>query len=140
MFVVDASVWVARYVNTDVHHQESLQWMAQNFRNRIDIYCPTILLPEVAGPIARRTGDEQSAREAVLHISSLSSIFLIPLDIELAYLSARFAADLNLKGADAVYVALAAVRRATLITLDEEQRTRASRVVPTARPSDAIAN
>ena len=137
MFVVDASVWVARYVRTDTHHQESLRWIMRNFREGIEIYCPTILLPEVAGPIARRTRDVQAGRDAIRQISSLPSVLLVPLEIELSVLSAQFAADLRLKGADAVYVALAAINQATLVTLDDEQRTRANRVVPTMRPSDA---
>ena len=54
---------------------------------------------------------------------------------ELADLSAQIAAELRLRGADAVYVAVAVQRGVPLITFDDQQRNRASQRVQTATPA-----
>jgi predicted nucleic acid-binding protein len=51
---------------------------------------------------------------------------LLAVDDTLAEASARLAADLGLRGADAVYVALAARLSARLVTWDREQSRRSA--------------
>ena len=58
----------------------------------------------------------------------------VPLDASLAVESMRLAAKLRLRGADAVYVALAATCREPLITLDAEMLERARDVTETLTP------
>jgi predicted nucleic acid-binding protein len=59
--------------------------------------------------------------------------------IALAQLSAEIAADYALRGADAVYVAVARRYNCTLVSLDREQRERAAALVQTRTPADALA-
>ena len=135
MFVVDASVWVARYVRKDEHHQICRDWLHDNLQEGVEIYEPSILLPEVAGPIARVTNMPPAGFHAALQVYALPQVSIVPIDDSLTRLSAQFAADLRLRGADAVYVALASLKSMTLITLDGEQLTRTSSVITAKRPS-----
>ncbi len=68
---------------------------------------PALLLPEVSGAIARQTGRPELALRAVSLIQSLSNMRLVVIDAELSGLAARLAANLRLRGADAVYISLA---------------------------------
>jgi predicted nucleic acid-binding protein len=57
-------------------------------------------------------------------------------DDVLAGTAARFATQLRLRGADAVYIAAAARLRLPLVTWDLEQRDRAARLVEVLIPGD----
>lgn len=65
---------------------------------------------------------------------SLPGLYLLDIDDQMARLSGELAARLRLKGADATYVAAAMLQDMPLITLDSEQRERASRVVTASSP------
>ena len=132
--VVDASVLVSRLVPHDVHHQASDRWLARHIDAGGLIIVPGLLLPEVAGAVARRTGDARLARRATTAILGLPSLRVVPLDEPLARAAARLAGTLGLRGADAVYVATAAELRWPLVTWDLEQRDRASQVVEVLVP------
>ena len=137
MFVVDASVWVARYVRKDEHHQLCLDWLRDNLQKGLEIYEPPILLPEIAGPISRITNVPTAGYRAALQVYALPQVSVVPMDDSLTQLSAQFAANLRLRGADAVYVALASLKNVTLVTLDGEQLTRTNSVITATRPNAA---
>lgn len=54
--------------------------------------------------------------------------------------AAEIAGDYALRGADAIYVAVAQRHGTTLVSLDREQRERAAPVVATATPAEALAS
>ncbi|RME30683.1 PIN domain-containing protein [Candidatus Parcubacteria bacterium] len=66
---------------------------------------------------------------------SAPQLTLVTLDETLAEEAAEIAADRGLRGADAVYVAVARRHRCILISLDREQRERGAAVVPTQTPT-----
>ncbi len=132
--VVDASVWVSRLVAGDVHHTVCARWLSEQVASGWFLIAPALLLPEVAGPIARKTRDRRLGRAAVEGILQVRSLRLVELDEALAQAAATLAADLALRGADAVYVALAARLGLSLITLDGQQLVRAAPVVDVRRP------
>ena len=134
MFVVDASVWVANYHTQDRHHAESQLWLRDVIARGETILGPTILLAEVAGVISRLSGNTASALATIDAIAQMPEFELVVDTEDLAHLSAQVAAELRLRGADAVYVAVAIQRGVPLITLDEQQRVRAGQRVQTARP------
>ena len=137
MFVVDASVWVARFMRPDINHLTSLRWLLRAFQNGITIVAPTLLLPEVCGPISRLSS-ELDARRALSFIDRISALRLVPLRHDSARTSARFAAQFRLRGADSVYVALAHDLGLPLVTWDGEQRERAAAVVTVQTPADLL--
>jgi predicted nucleic acid-binding protein len=65
---------------------------------------------------------------------------LIPLDDALIDTAAELAADYALRGADAVYVAVARRHNCTLVSLDREQCERAAAIVATRTPAQALAD
>jgi predicted nucleic acid-binding protein len=133
--VVDASVWISRLVTTDPHHAASARWLAETTATDGLLAAPALVLPEVAGPIARLTGSSRLARRAVSRILRIRGLRIVAIDQELAHGAAPLAADLRLRGADAVYVALASRLRVPLVTLDREQLERGGGVVDVRRPT-----
>ncbi len=127
--VVDASVWVSVLVPQDVHHTQSRAWLEERMREGALLIAPVILLAEVGGAVARRTGESGLGRRAAEVLLSLPNLRLVPVDDRVGYEAARLAAQLGLRGADAVYVATAALLGVPLVTWDIEQRERAQPVV-----------
>jgi len=127
--VVDASVWVSRLVRGEAHHTAVLAWFETQEERGALLIAPELMPPDVAGAVSRRTGDGRLARRAVRQRLRLPSLRLAILDAELAERAAELAADRALRGADAVYVAVAARLGLPLVTLDREQRRRADGVV-----------
>ena len=56
VYVIDASVWVSRFLPEDIHHELSVRWTSQLVESRTPIYAPTVLLPEVAVSVSRVIG------------------------------------------------------------------------------------
>jgi predicted nucleic acid-binding protein len=133
--VIDASVWVSRLVPTDVHHEATVGWFERQEDEAGLMVVPALMPPEVAGAISRRTRDAKLARRAVARLLRLPALRVVAVDRRLAERAAVLAADLQLRGADATYVALADRLRLPLVTWDREQRERAGRAVRTVTPA-----
>ncbi len=65
---------------------------------------------------------------------------LVPLDEALADRAANLAATAGLRGADAIYAAVAQQYGTMLVTFDRQQLGWLSSVVQTARPADVLRN
>lgn len=136
MNVADASVWVSMFVVSDAHHAASRAWFAACAEERTAILAPAILLAEVAGAVARRTGRAADGDAAVRLTTAMPGLRLVSVDRHLATHGAALAAALRLRGADAFYVALADLLNVPLVTWDDEQVERARGRVTTARPRE----
>jgi predicted nucleic acid-binding protein len=134
--VVDASVVVSRLLPHDVHHDASRRWLTRHVDGGGVVIAPALLLPEVAGAVARRTGAPRLARLAVDAVLRLPGLRLISVDDVLARAGARIAARLRVRGGDALYVAAAAELRLPLVTWDVEQRERAGALIDVLFPED----
>lgn len=134
MIVVDASVWVSLFVPQDVHHHQSRRWIEERISDRTDLVIPALLPIEVSGAISRRTGEPNLAHRAVGILLRVPGVRLIPIEQQLGMLSARVAADLRMRGADAVYVAVAHRLNVPLVTWDLEQADRASNLISAHTP------
>ena len=134
--VVDASVVVSRLVAHDVRHEASRRWLTRHVAGGGLVIAPTLLLPEVAGAVARRTAEPRLARRAVDAVLRLPALRPVPVDDVLARMAAKLAAQLRVRGADAIYIAVAATLQLPLVTWDVEQRDRAARLVEVFVPDD----
>src|SRR5512141_730640 len=105
--VMNASVWVSSLVGQDLHHDASRRWLGEQIAAGEALVIPSIALPEVAGAVSRRTGSADLGHEAVGEMARTPGLRIVSLDPDLAAESARAAADLGLRGADAVYVTTA---------------------------------
>ena len=136
---VDASVFVAAARQVEPHHAESLAFLHELHADAAPVVCPTLVLPESAAAIARRTGDDALADEVVDLILTLAGLRLAVLDLPAAQRATDLAKAHRLRGADAVYVAVADAAEATLVTWDSEMLARAPGAVPTLTPSQWLA-
>jgi len=127
--VVDASVVVSRLVPHDVHHEASRRWLTQHIAGGGLLIAPTLLLAEVAGAVARRTGKPRLAQRAVAAVLRLPALRLLPVDEILARAASSLAGQFRVRGADAICIAAAAALRVPLATWDLEQRERAAHIV-----------
>ena len=136
--VVDASVWVARYVPTDTFHAPSAAWVRRQLRARRLLIAPAILFPELAGSLARRLNDSAFSLRATRSVLRLRCTQLVPLDSDLSSEASQLAARLRLRGADSIYVALARRLGVQLVSWDSEQIARAGAVAPTGTQSERL--
>ena len=132
--IIDASVWVARFLEVDRHHESAMSCITALLEREYRLVIPVLAWPEVAGAIARRTGAAEDGYAAVNIIRALRWIESIPMDNSLAQEAAKIASTRKLLGADAGYVALAATYREPLITLDTEMLERARSVAEVFTP------
>jgi predicted nucleic acid-binding protein len=112
---------------------------------QLPVLCPEILLPEVAAAIARGLADAdcsnptELAHRAAAHLRTLPGHRFVAVDQVLSRSASRLASECRLHGCDAIYAALAQQERAYLVTWDRQQRERASDVVETLTPTEALA-
>ena len=139
MYVVDASVWVSRYIPDDQHHKPSYDWLLRMGQQRVLLTSPLLLLPEVSGAVTRRTGDSFLARRCIRQLECLPFTRLFALTPERAHRAAVVAADARLTGADAAYVALADQLAMGLVSWDRQQRERAPSTIRVSTPADLLA-
>jgi predicted nucleic acid-binding protein len=76
----------------------------------------------------------------VLAILQEPYIEIVAVDEPVGVLAADLAAQYRIRGCDAVYVALALLRNAVLITLDQEQRQRVPPTLIARTPAEELAS
>lgn len=133
--VVDATVWISALIKSDVNHLPSEIWRQSWLRNPSRIVLPIIALAEVGGAISRRIGSPFVADRLVASLSSDPKIEIRDLDRNLGQQAARVASRYRLRGADAVYVALATDLGLPLVTWDQEILDRASDIIDLRTPN-----
>ena len=126
--VVDASVWVARLVSQDVFYEPVKEWMSAHIENDDQFLAPSLLLAEIGGAISRRTTPSLGLK-AIEQVQNLPGLQLVEMEYSLLREAAQLAAELGLRGADSTYVAVAARLDLPLVTLDVDQKGRASKRV-----------
>jgi predicted nucleic acid-binding protein len=132
--VIDASVWVAFFLRTDANHAASYQWINHHTAADGEMVAPTILLPEVASSMARRTGKLRRGLNALNTLESLTLLGWVQMEHDLMREAAQTAVTLGLRSADAIYVAVAKRLNIPLLTLDNEQLTRGASIIATMQP------
>ena len=138
MYTVDASVHVSALNPTEADSATSQAFLALVRQHRIPLFCPTLLLVEVAAAVARAFDDTNRAIALAEALRGLPNLTLVPLDEALADQAVALAATARLRGADAVYAAVAQRYDTTLITLDRHQLDRLPPLVSTALPAEVL--
>lgn len=134
VMVTDASVWVARFIPQEPKHAACVAWWEAFDSSSGRIIAPDLLLSEVCGAISRRTRKPRLARHVLRTLLDAPELTFVTMDRELAEHAARLATDLSLRGADAIYVALAHRLHVPLLSLDDEHSTKAGRTVEVIGP------
>jgi predicted nucleic acid-binding protein len=136
MIIVDASVWVSRFIQQDAFHASSKRWLMAQLSQGERLISPNILLAELSGAVARRSGLAQAGERAALGILNLPGVRMVSINRWLALESARLAAQLGLRGADALYLAVATRLKAPLFTWDSEMLDKGGRLVTVRQPAE----
>jgi predicted nucleic acid-binding protein len=139
VYVIDASVLVADASPREPHHSEARALVERIASRDHAVELPTIVLAEVAAAISRGTGRPDLAWHLAKALRRAPHFRFAPVDDELADLAAELSARYQIRGCDAVYVALAQQRDARLITLDQEQRRRVPPAVIARTPAEELA-
>ena len=140
MFTIDASVHINALNPSETGSAESQLCLQRLVAMRQPLFSPTLLLVEVAAAIARVLDDADMALELTRGIQALPRQLWVPLDNDTTEMAARLGAQSRLRGADAVYAAVARRYGATLITRDHQQLERLSALVRVMTPEDVLAN
>jgi predicted nucleic acid-binding protein len=125
---------VSSLITNDANHAASLQWLVDSAHAGQTLFVPSLFVAEVANAVARRTTVKRLGTLAVQGILSNRAVQLVAIDESLASHAATVAAAHSLRGADAVYVALADRLDIPLVTLDREQIDRASSIIQVTQP------
>ena len=115
---IDASVLVAADLDDEEAHDDASAFLRAVVMDSLAIHQPSLTLVEVCAAVARRTSDAALARATVAVISSTPGVVFHGLDLAAASAAAEVAADVAVRGADAVYLQVARNQGATLVTLD----------------------
>jgi len=125
-------------IEKEEHHEFSKKLMDKIEEKKSLVILPEIVLPEVASAIARGTEDENKALNFVDKLMELSNFVFIPVDRELSVFASEIAARYGLRGCDSIYVAVTQLFGSKLITLDKEQKERASKIVEVKTPEEEL--
>ena len=134
MWVVDASVYVASLSGTDRHHARAWSWFETAAGRGDRLLAPNLLAVELAASIRRLADDETLARRAVSELLADQLVELAPLTAERGLRASEVAVRAGVRGADAVYLALAEELGAVLVTLDRQLLKRGGLVARVQRP------
>ncbi len=138
MYTIDASVHVSALNPAEADSATSRAFLALVRQQRLPLFCPTLLLVEVAAAVVRAFDDAERAVALAAALRGLPNQTLVLLDEALADRAVALAASARLRGADAIYAAVAQQYGATLVTLDRQQLDRLPPLVITACPTDVL--
>lgn len=140
MYTIDASVWVNGFDQREPGHENSRQLLDLVSTQSTSIVVPNLVLVEVAAAISRTRQSPDQAYTFAIALNNLPNVTVVPLNDIIVHQALTLAAQHGLRGADAVYAAVAVQAGCTLITLDNEQLTRLAGVVETHTPVDLLGN
>jgi predicted nucleic acid-binding protein len=132
---IDASVFVSAVRLEEDHYAASREFLRQAREETAPVFCPTLVLPECAAAIARPTGDSALVDELTTLVENFPGLRLVNIDLSLSRRAVQIAKTHRLRGADSIYVAVAEMFNATLVTWDAEMLQRGSAVVQTLTPT-----
>ncbi len=137
-YTIDASVFVNAFNPHEEGHAASLQILSAIQERGDPVIVPTLLLPEIAAAVARATDDTAGALQYAVATAAFPHLTLVSLTAAVARQAADLAAAHRLRGADAIYVAVARRYGTTIVSRDDEQRARGGAVVTCQTPEEAL--
>jgi predicted nucleic acid-binding protein len=104
----------------------------------IPMIVPALVLPEVADAVARGHDDSSPAIRFAETLARLPHLILVEVDGATAQRAAEIAAAYRLRGADAVYAAVAKRFGSILVTLDQEQKKKVAELIDARTPAETL--
>jgi predicted nucleic acid-binding protein len=138
LITLDASLFVAACRSREPGYAASRALLAALRDSDTPLAEPAILPVETAAALRRAGHGTVVAMEYATAILALPRLTFVSVDERLAGRAAQMAATCSLRGADALYVTVASLYGATLVTLDREQLYRAPREAQACTPEAAL--
>lgn len=138
MYTLDASVWISAFEERELNSEASRQVLLHFAKHHTSIVQPNLVLVEVAAVISRVRNDHAVARVFATYLRQMTNVTLLPLDENLCDQAIIMATTYRLRGADAIYAAIAMQTGSILISLDNEHLTRLNSVIPVYTPASII--
>ncbi len=89
--VVDASVWISRFLPSEAHHVSSRAWLTTQLSSGATLAAPNLLLVEIATAIARRTNNDPLAIQITQSLEQEPQLQLIEVSVHAARSRMRWA-------------------------------------------------
>jgi predicted nucleic acid-binding protein len=138
MYTLDTSVFINAVEPHEQDYAMSRKLLGQIRTRQLRVIVPTLVMVEVAGTVSRLRDATRAQRLTELLVR-LRMVTFVPLDDGLARQAAALAAAHRLRGADAVYAAVAQQFSTTLVSRDREHLSRLAGIVPVLHPAAALA-
>lgn len=137
VLTLDASVFVAACRPDEPGFPSSRALLSAIRKSAIPLMEPALLPVETAAALRRAGLSSSDALEYALSLPDLPRLVLVPIDTPLAAQSARTAVHHGMRGADALYAAVAELYGAVLVTLDQEQLRKSPKSLGACTPDAA---
>lgn len=134
MFCIDASVIICAASPKEPYFSKCKDFLTQIRERDVKVFLPEIIIPEITSGLFRATGDSIVAYELALSFRNVPNFSFVTVDRKLADLASWVICKTGLRGADAIYVALASDYNLELITLDKEQLEKSKKLVKVRKP------
>ena len=134
MYCIDASVILSAIRPKELFSVKSQFFLGKLKADGLKVFCPEIIIPEITSGLFRATKDAKISYDFSLIMRGLPNFSFVAVDSRLADLAAWIVTETGLRGADAIYVALAYDYQLELITLDKEQLQKGKKVIKTRTP------
>jgi len=134
MYCIDASVILSAIRPKELLSAKSQSFLNSLKQNELKVFCPEIIVSEIASGLFRATKDAYLSRDFSLAIRDLPNFSFVAVDSRLVDLAVWVIMETGLRGADAIYVALAYDYQLELITLDKEQLQKGGKIIKTRTP------
>lgn len=138
LFTLDASVFVASCHRHEPGHAAAVKLLNALRVGGHPLIEPALLPIEVAAALSRTGTEAELARDYACALLALPRFTLVPVNEQLARQAAQLAARHHLRGADALYAAVALLYGANLVTLDREQLQRVPPGLQALKPEAAL--
>lgn len=138
MYTIDASVWINSFDQQEHGHEMSRHFLMVLGQQDIQISAPYLLLPEVSGAISRTRKNIEQAQNFAFKLTQLPNLTLLALDGLLGQQALQLAAKHKLRGADAIYAAVALKTNHILVSLDNEHLSRLTGILTVLTPAEVL--
>jgi predicted nucleic acid-binding protein len=139
MYVIDSSIFLSGFFDHEPYHKESQKCLRYFKENpSVSVFLPEFVIPEIGCVISRIIKKSKLGIEFAKSLRGFVNFKFIPVDRYIADLSLEIGSFLNLKGADAIFVAVAYNFNSTLISSDKEHLEKAKRLIKVIHPKDFL--
>lgn len=139
MLTIDVNVFIGASSPTEKAHTDSDLFLSRVRQDKLFLYCPTLLLPEIASGIIRPTGSVVVAQLTLRGVQNFPLMQWVELTQARAEAAVQVAENCRLRGADAVYVTVAQEFGTTLVTWDAEVLARGTGAASVLSPTGWLA-